>query len=124
MIKNTDAKSEENEIRKKLEKRQENINIRHYKSTIRTHLLTSRFNTETRKQNDNYRNEKWPNGCLYCSPEQISQNIPIDAKLIVLEMDNDKNQIFIKNFWSLWPGFYYDGPKLFKKNLFLNYPGS
>jgi hypothetical protein len=81
-------------LRKKLEKRQENIKIRNFKSTVRTHLLTSRFNTETRKQNEIYRNEKWPNGCVYCSPEQISQNIPMDAKIIVLEMDNDTNKIF------------------------------
>jgi len=81
-------------IRKKLEKKQENVNIRNYKSTMRTHLLTSRFNTETRKQNEIYRNEKWKHGCLYCSPEQISQTIPIDSKLIVLEMDNDINKIF------------------------------
>lgn len=87
-------KKPEDELRRKLEKRQENVNIRNYKSTLRTHLLTSRFNTETRKQNELYRNEKWPNGCLYCSPEQISQKIPIDAKLIVLEMDNDTNKIF------------------------------
>jgi hypothetical protein len=86
--------NQEDILRKKLEKRQENIKIRHYKSTLRTHLLTSRFNTETRKQNELYRNEKWPNGCLYCSPEQISQKIPIDAKIIVLEMDNDTNKIF------------------------------
>lgn len=81
-------------IRKKLEKRKENKNIRDYKKTIRTHLLTSRFNTETRQQNELYRNEKWQNGCFYCTPEKISQNIPIDSKIIVLEMDNDKNQIF------------------------------
>lgn len=87
-------KQSEDILRKKLEKKQDNINIRNYKSTIRTHLLTSRFNTETRKQNEIYRKNKWANGCLYCSPEQISQNIPIDSKIIVLEMDNDKNSIF------------------------------
>ena len=81
-------------LRKKLEKRQENTKIRHFKSTLRVHLLTSRFNTETRKQNEIYRNQKWPNGCLYCSPEPISQQIPIDSKIIVLEMDNDINKIF------------------------------
>jgi hypothetical protein len=84
----------EDTIRKKIEKKNENIKIRNYKSTVRTHLLTSRFNTETRKQNEIYRNEKWPNGCIYCSPEQISHHIPINSKIIVLEMDNDMNQIF------------------------------
>lgn len=82
------------EIRKKLEKKQENINIRNYKLTIKTHLLTSRFNTETIEQNEKYRNNKWSNGCLYCSPEEISQKIPINSKLIVLEMNNDANKIF------------------------------
>jgi hypothetical protein len=88
------SKEPEDILRKKLEKRQENVKIRNYKSTLRTHLLTSRFNTKTREQNEIYRNEKWQNGCLYCSTEQVSQNIPIDAKLIVLEMDNDMNKIF------------------------------
>jgi hypothetical protein len=81
-------------IKKKLEKKQDNINIRNYKLTIRTYLLTSRFNTETRKQNEIYRHTKWQNGCLYCCPEKISQSIPIDSKVIVLEMDNDINKIF------------------------------
>ena len=84
----------EDVIRKKLEKKLENKHIRNYKSTIRTHLLTTRFNTETRNENEIYRNQKWPNGCLYCAPEQISQTIPVDSKLIVLEMDNDINKIF------------------------------
>lgn len=82
------------EIRKKLEKKEENIKIRNYKLTIQTHLLTSRFNTETIEQNEKYRNNKWSNGCLYCSPEEISQKIPINSKLIVLEMNNDANKIF------------------------------
>jgi hypothetical protein len=82
------------DILKKLEKKQENKNIRNYKLTIRTHLLTSRFNTETIQQNEEYRNNKWPNGCLYCAPEKISQKIPLDSKLLVLEMNNDKNHIF------------------------------
>lgn len=87
------SKSEEI-LRKKLEKKNENIEIRKFKSEMRTFLLTSRFNTITRRQNEEYRENKWNNGCLYCSPEPISQNIPMNAKLIILEMDNDKNKIF------------------------------
>jgi hypothetical protein len=75
-------------------KKEENHKIRQFKKTIKTHLLTSRFNTKTIAQNDTYRKKKWANGCLYCSPEQICNQIPIDAKIIVLEMDNDKNRIF------------------------------
>ena len=84
--------SEESQL--KLEKKQENRKIRQFKSEMRTFLLTSRFNTETRKQNEIYRTKKWPNGCLYCSPNQISQAIPLESNIIVLEMDNDKNKIF------------------------------
>jgi len=91
---NTKTEAYTDKIRKKLEKKQENIRIRKFKSEMRTFILTSRFNTETRLQNEKYRNQKWPNGCVYCTPEQISQKIPIDAKMIVLEMDNDKNTIF------------------------------
>ena len=94
ILRKPDILRKTDDIRKKLEKKQENKNIRNYKSTIRTHLLTSRFNTETIEQNEQYRNNKWPNGCLYCAPEQISQQIPLDSKLVVLEMNNDANQIF------------------------------
>lgn len=75
-------------------KQEEKIRLREYRLKIRTHLLTSRFNTVTRIQNENYRKNKWPNGCIYCTPERIAESIPIDAKLIILEMDNDKNRIF------------------------------
>lgn len=82
------------ETEKLILKQQENHNVRQFQKTIRTHLLTSRFNNFTKSQNENYRMRKWKQGCVYCSPEQISQKIPIGAKIIVLEMNNETNQIF------------------------------
>jgi hypothetical protein len=81
-------------VEKQLRKQEENHNIREYQKTIRTHLLTSRFNNHTKEENEKYRRKKWPNGCVYCSPDLINQKIPIDAKIIVLEMNNETNQIF------------------------------
>ena len=74
--------------------KQERRQIRQYKKTMRTYILTSRFNTETRTQNEIYRKIKWANGCIYCAPDHVSNEIPIESKIIVLEMDNDNNTIF------------------------------
>ena len=81
-------------IEKKLEKIQEKCEIKAYKSTQIIFPMTSRFNTKTREENKIFREKGWPNGCLYCCPGEVSQSIPPLAKLIVLEMDNDRNQIF------------------------------
>lgn len=82
------------ELEEKLKKREDNKHIKSFKTNIKTHLLTSRFNTITRKQNDVYRNNYWKNGCIYCAPVLVNKEIPQGAKMIVLEMDNDINQIF------------------------------
>jgi len=86
--------SSQKELEDKLKKREENKHIKSFKTTLKTHILTSRFNTVTRNQNDIYRNKYWQNGCIYCAPVLVNKEIPQGAKLIVLEMDNDKNQIF------------------------------
>ena len=56
-------------------------------------IVTSRFNNETWNENENFR-KKYPKfGCIYCSPCQVSTNVPIDSTIIVLEMNNDENRI-------------------------------
>ena len=85
---------EETKIRKQLLAKEERKKIVNYKKTMRIYLMTSRFNTTTRKQNEIYRNQKWPQGCIYCAPEPISEKIPFNSKMIILEMDNDTNKIF------------------------------
>jgi hypothetical protein len=76
------------------QKKQDALKIKQYKTEQKIFIMTSRFNTQTREENARFRKNKWEGGCIYCSPEQVSQKIPQQAKLLVLEMDNDKNQIF------------------------------
>jgi hypothetical protein len=67
----------------------------------RQFLLTSRFGSykkngiimDTWEENQQFR-KKNPNlGCIYGSPDKISQSIPIDSILFILEMNNDINKI-------------------------------
>jgi hypothetical protein len=77
----------------KLKKKEENRTLRLYKKEQRVFLLTSRFNNKTIEENKKFRDMNWPNGCVYCTPEKVSQSIPIQSKLLVIEMNNDTNQI-------------------------------
>jgi hypothetical protein len=84
----------EEALQKRVQKKQQAAQIRQYKAQQRVFLMTSRFNTQTRIENQRFREKNWAQGCLYCTPIEISQSIPFKAKLLVLEMDNDANQIF------------------------------
>ena len=84
----------EQAIEKRIEKIKEKHDIKAYKSEQNVYVMTSRFNTKTREENKLFREKAWPNGCLYCCPGEVSQSIPPLATMIVLEMDNDRNQIF------------------------------
>ena len=64
-----------------------------YKKNLRHYILTSRFNTTTWEENSNYRKLNPKIGCIYCSPCPVSINIPNEAMLFVLEMNNDTNKI-------------------------------
>ena len=86
---------EEEKIRKQIKQKEENMKVSMYRKQLNLFLMTSRFNTSTRAENKLFRDKKnWENGCLYCAPEPVAQNIPFHSKLIVLEMDNDMNKIF------------------------------
>jgi len=63
-----------------------------YKKQSKHFLMTTRFNNSTWMENQNYRYRK-KIGCIYCSPEPISKDIPIDSILFILEMNNDTNKI-------------------------------
>ena len=64
-----------------------------YKKQFRKFLMTTRFSNDTWNENENYRNRNKKIGCIYCSPEPISKEIPIDSVLFILEMNNDINKI-------------------------------
>jgi len=70
-----------------------NRQLKEYKKQQHKFLLTSRFNTETWSQNKNYRRHHSQIGCIYCSPDPISQHIPSEAIMFILEMNNDANKI-------------------------------
>jgi len=64
-----------------------------YKMQFRNFLLTSRFNNSTWAENEQFRHQNQNIKCIYCSPDPIAQNIPIDSILFILEMNNDTNKI-------------------------------
>lgn len=57
------------------------------------YLASTRFNTETWKQNQSWRDSNECIGCVYGSPVRIKDDVPIGANVIVLEMQNDINKI-------------------------------
>ena len=64
-----------------------------YKKNLRNFLLTSRFNDATWNENTYYRSMHPGINCIYCSPSQITESVPIDTVMFILEMNNDKNKI-------------------------------
>ena len=73
----------------------ENTDLREYHRSLRSIITTTRFNNSTWKENVNYREEhELSCGCIYGTPEQISNSIiEKDRPIIVLEMNNDANKI-------------------------------
>lgn len=67
--------------------------ILEYRSQLKNHLTTTRFNNKTWSENEEYRKQNTKIGCIYPTPEPNGQNIPIEAKLFVLEMNNEQNRI-------------------------------
>lgn len=77
----------------KLKRKEENRTLRQYKERQRAFLMTSRFNNKTIEENKRFRETSWNQGCVYCTPDPVSQTIPLQSKLFVLEMNNDTNRI-------------------------------
>lgn len=68
-------------------------NVNEYRKNMRKYLLTSRFNKETWNENKKYREKNTNVGCIYCCPDPVSQNIPTESIMFILEMNNDTNRI-------------------------------
>lgn len=75
----------------KFEKRAENNILKTFRREQRQHIMTSRFNNKTWHENQQYRQKKQI--CVYCAPIPVTQQVPSDTILFVLEMNNDTNQI-------------------------------
>jgi hypothetical protein len=66
--------------------------LKDFINNMKKFIVTSRFNNNTWKENQNFRNEM-PLGCIYCSPDMITAKIPTDSIVFVLEMNNETNKI-------------------------------
>jgi hypothetical protein len=56
-------------------------------------LVTSRFTNDTLEINRNYKRKKNITGCIYGSPQEMSQKILNDSLVFVIEMNNDTDTI-------------------------------
>ena len=64
-----------------------------YCASIKTPLVTTRFNNITWGENIEYRKKHPVLGCIYATPDINSERIAPDSVLFVLEMNNDMNKI-------------------------------
>lgn len=59
-----------------------------------TQFCCTRFNTETWRENMEWRRKNNWNGCIYGTPIRINEDYcPLDSPVIILEMNNDVNKI-------------------------------
>jgi hypothetical protein len=56
-------------------------------------IMSTRFNNKTLRENNIYKNNNKYNGCVYSNNNPITTNIPTNALLFVMEMNNDTNHI-------------------------------
>ena len=75
------------------EKKLHVLKIREYRKQFRNFLLTSRFNNDTWNQNEQYRSINRQIGYVYCSPDPVTQSIPSESIMFILEMNNETNHI-------------------------------
>jgi len=77
-------------------------------------IVSTRFTTNTLKENRDYRNKKRLT-CVYGSPLEISKRVLYDSLVFVIEMNNDENQIegigLIRNHMAIdkYYNIHYDG---------------
>ena len=83
-------------------------------------IASTRFNNETWSENVEYRRFNQINGCIYGSPNPMSESILLNSNVIICEMNNSSNQIMgfglIKNY--LYVNQYY---KIYSKGNYNRY---
>jgi hypothetical protein len=57
------------------------------------YIATTRFNNLTWSENKQWKSENNWNGCIYNTPTELPVNIPYQALIFIIEMNNDKNKI-------------------------------
>lgn len=82
------------EYQKKMEEQMlEKQRLRDFKIAMNKFIMTSRFNNTTWEENVKYRERLNHNGCIYCCPVAVTEKIPYESIMFVLEMNNDTNKI-------------------------------
>jgi hypothetical protein len=67
--------------------------VQEYRQSLKQYIMTSRFNIQTLSENRDFIKKTKTLKCVYCCPDPIAKNIPIDTILFILEMNNDTNKI-------------------------------
>jgi len=57
------------------------------------YVTTTRFNQETYHENRQWRRQHNYDGCIYGSPIRMNNQIPPDANVFIIEMNNSNNKI-------------------------------
>jgi hypothetical protein len=99
--KNTEDDTEHETTPKVSSKRQRRMQYRlqgglaTYRQELTQFLVTTRFSQDTWQENMNYREKHGlpSSTCIYATPEMISKQVPDNAIVFVLEMNNDTNSI-------------------------------
>jgi hypothetical protein len=58
-----------------------------------TFVATTRFNSKTYEENENYRRRLCPSGSIYGTPMKMKDKIPLESLVYVIEMNNSTNKI-------------------------------
>ena len=62
--------------------------FREYAENMRQHIVTTRFNSDTWRENEEYRKDHPSFGSIYGTPELVNSNYKEKSVLFVLEMNN------------------------------------
>ena len=60
---------------------------------MQINIMVTRFNNETWRENKAWREKNDFKGCIYNSPVNLKNNIPIMSDVYVIEMNNQENRI-------------------------------
>ena len=71
----------------------QNKEVYEYRSKLKGNIFTTRFNNKTYEENREFCKKNSKMGCIYSAEEPIGQNINIQAIILVLEMNNEKNRV-------------------------------
>ena len=71
----------------------ENSDFKEYCASVKSHIVTTRFNNNTWVENEAYRTQYPVLKCVYATPELNSERFLPDGVLFVLEMNNDTNRL-------------------------------